>query len=78
MLLSAVFTLLQVSASGAAISGTVRDDNGGRALSGVRVAEGGAPAATTDSLGRYSIPGLAAGTHQLRFTLPGYAPSSRG
>ena len=74
MLLPAIFTLLQVSASGAAISGTVREDAEGRALFGVQVTEGGAPAATTDSLGRYTISGLAAGTHQLGFAFPGYAP----
>jgi hypothetical protein len=74
VLLSTIFALLQAAAPSAAISGTIRDDTVGRALSGVQVAEGGALAATTDSLGRYSISGLAAGTHQLSFAFPGYAP----
>ena len=74
MLLPAIFTLLQISASGAAISGAVREDTQGRTLSGVQVVEGGAAAATTDSLGRYTISGMSAGTHRLRFMLPGYAP----
>jgi hypothetical protein len=74
VLLSAIFALLQAGAPSAAISGTIRDDAGGRALAGVQVVEGVALAATTDSLGRYSISGLAAGTHQLRFAFPGYAP----
>jgi len=29
---------------------------------------------TTDSLGHYTISGLAAGAHQLRFSYPGYTP----
>jgi hypothetical protein len=74
VLLSAIFALLQAAAPSAAISGTIRDDTAGRALPGVQVAEGGALAATTDSLGRYFVSGLAAGIHQLRFTFPGYAP----
>jgi hypothetical protein len=73
VLLTAV-VLLQVAAPAAAIFGSVRDETGGRPVSGVEVDVMGVPAAVSDSSGRYMVSGLAAGTHQLRFTRTGYAP----
>ena len=78
MLLSAAHFLLQVAAPAAAITGTVRAGADGPPLGGVRVEEAGAPAATSDSSGRYVVPGLRAGSHRLRFTLAGYAPRELG
>jgi hypothetical protein len=72
VLLSAVFVLMQASPPAAAIAGTVRDDTAEQALAGVTVTEGGRLAAITDSLGHYLVSGLAAGSHHLRFTSPGY------
>jgi hypothetical protein len=72
VLASAIFLLLQTSAPSDTIAGTVRDDMSEQGLAGVQVIEGGGLAATTDSLGRYVIPGLAAGTHQLRFNFTSY------
>src|SRR5512133_3362923 len=63
---------MQASPPTATIAGTVRDDTAEQALAGVTVTEGGRLAAITDSLGHYLIPGLAAGSHHLRFTATGY------
>jgi hypothetical protein len=78
VLLSAAYFLLQVAAPAAAITGTVRAGAEGRPLAGVRVEEAGATAATSDSSGRYVVPGLGAGSHRLRFMLAGYAPQELG
>jgi hypothetical protein len=74
VILSGFFAALQISASTAAIAGTVRDDTAEQVLAGVQITEGGLLSATTDSLGHYTISGLAAGAHQLRFSYPGYTP----
>ena len=78
MLPVAVCFLIQTAALPATISGTIHAAPDGRPLAGVRVEEGGAPAAFSDTAGRYVLPGLAAGTHRLRFTLVGYAPEELG
>ncbi len=74
MLFPVVVALLQVAAPTGAIAGTVRDDAQGRPLAGVQIETGPAGGVTSDSLGHYSIAGLDAGPHRLRFFTPGYQP----
>ncbi len=74
MLFPVVVALLQVATPTGEIAGTVRDDAEGRPLAGVQVEAGAAGGVISDSLGHYHIAGLDAGTHRLRFSMPGYQP----
>ena len=57
LLLSVVFSLLQVAAPAGAVSGSVRAPAIGRPLAGVRVEADGVPAtASSDSSGHYVLP----------------------
>lgn len=60
----------------ASISGSVLDPEG-KGLPNVDVSIAGGPSATTDAQGRYQIVGVKVGTHEIRATLAGFAPSSR-
>ena len=73
LLLSVVFSLLQVAVPAGAVAGTVRAPAIERPLAGVRVEADGVPATGSDSSGHYVLSGLTAGSHRLRFTLAGFA-----
>jgi hypothetical protein len=61
--------------AGQALSGSVRQDSGGRALSGVEVLLEGSPRqTTTDAAGRYVLGPLPSGNHVVLFRSVGFRP----
>ena len=72
LLLSVVFSLLQVAVPAGAVAGTVRAPAIERPLAGVRVEADGVPATGSDWSG-HDEAGLTAGSHRLRFMLAGFA-----
>ncbi|KUG06573.1 TonB-dependent receptor [Solirubrum puertoriconensis] len=61
----------------APVSGTLTDARSGQPLPGATIALDGTAVGTTDANGNFSLPAVAAGAHELRFTFVGYQPLVR-